>query len=248
MRGEDVLVASLLEALARSGIDPKAWAAAWARLLPSVLLIPAFGLRGLPALGRVLFGFFLAGAVAPALGPIAGDDGAWLGVLGRELGAGLPVAVSTAAALWAATMTGDLVDELRDGEAVSSDGALDARGPLGVLFTLATSAAFLSLGGPARLADALSAAEPLGASHASSVAISLVRGIYAAIVVAAPLLAAAACFDVFRALLARLSKPASLVSAVAPLRSLVLVVLTALLLDHMLGALVEHLDAALPGG
>ena len=66
LRGEDVLLASLLEALERSGIDPLAWVAAWARLLPSVLLIPAFGLRGLPALGRVLFAFFLAGAVAPA--------------------------------------------------------------------------------------------------------------------------------------------------------------------------------------
>src|SRR4051812_27720086 len=62
----DWIVPILVE-LGRSGVDPERWLRATLRLLPSVILVPAFGLRALPFPARVLFAFVLSGATLPAV-------------------------------------------------------------------------------------------------------------------------------------------------------------------------------------
>ena len=82
---EPGLLSELLAELSRSGVDAGAWLLASARLIPSVLLIPAFGLRALPMLAQVSFAFILAGSVLPSFAPIAASDRPWLLAVVTEL-------------------------------------------------------------------------------------------------------------------------------------------------------------------
>ena len=111
------LIQALARELALAGIEPLSWLLAWARLVPSLILIPAFGLQAFPLLMRFLFAFMLAAVVAPSLPPI--DPGAqpWFVALASEVARGAPVAVSVAISVWGASMAGNLIDELRGGPA-----------------------------------------------------------------------------------------------------------------------------------
>ena len=48
------LVGTIADAFARSGVDLGALGLAWARVTPAVTLVPAFGLRALPAPARAV--------------------------------------------------------------------------------------------------------------------------------------------------------------------------------------------------
>ena len=246
----DALLDSLARELARSGIDPVAWVLGAARLLPSIVLIPIFGMRALPIFGQLLFALILAAAAAPAVQPVMPSGEPWfLTLLGQALG-GLPVAVSAAMTLWVASMAGSLLDELRAGAAASSPSlfADSEATPLGTLFTLGAGVMFLKLGGPARLAQALSVAAPLSEQSIRDVALGLARGIQLAIVIAGPLLAVLPFFELFQALLARAVRPVTLSSVFAPLRAIALLAIVALLLDRFMEGIALWMGAQLPEG
>lgn len=244
----DALFDSLARELARSGIDPIAWLLGAARLLPSVVLIPVFGLRALPLFGQILFALILAAAAAPAIQPFTAANEPWfLTLLTQALG-GLPVAVGAAMTLWVASMAGNLLDELR-GTAPSPSLIADSEaGPLGILFTLGAGVMFLKLGGPARLAQALSVTAPLSEQTIRDVAVALARGIQIAILIAGPMLAVLPFFELVYGLFARAARPASVTAIFAPLRAIALLAIVALLLDRFMEGIVLWMGAQLAVG
>jgi type III secretory pathway component EscT len=232
-------IAPILVELGRSGVDPERWLRATLRLIPSVILVPAFGLRALPFPARVLFAFVLSGATLPAvaasLPPI---DRPWLYLALEEILRGLPVAVSAAAAIWGATMAGNLMDELRGGPAPSDFPLTDSpAGPLGILLSLSASIAFLEFGGPAQLAQTLVSAPPLTAGVLAEVVHSLIAGVRLAVLIAAPILVVLLFLEVFHALLTRATRSGLWLSLFAPLRALSVLAIVALLLDRLVEGL-----------
>lgn len=248
MPAHDILLESLARELERADIDPGAWALGAARVLPSVVLIPVFGLRALPLLGQVLFAFVLAAAAAPALQPLRAPGEPWLVSLWVQLGSGLPLALGAAISLWAASMAGHLLDQLRDGTSTPAPSLLvdSEASPLGILFALGAGAMFLQLGGPARLVAGLSVAQPLSEQALEEMVAALVRGIQLAILIAGPLLAVVPFFELLTALMARALRPIALTAIMAPLRSLALLALVALLLDRFLAGIISWMDVQLP--
>jgi type III secretory pathway component EscT len=229
----------ILVELGRSGVDPERWLRATLRLVPSVILVPAFGLRALPFPAQLLFAFVLSAATLPAVaGGLPPLDRHWLFAALEELLRGLPVAVSAAAAIWAATMAGNLMDELRGGPAPNDFPLADSpAGPLGIVLSLAASISFLEFGGPAQLAQTLVSAPPLRASVLADVVQSLLAGVQLAVLIAAPLLVVLLFIEVFHALLTRATRAGLWLSLFAPLRSLSLLAIVALLLDRLVEGL-----------
>ena len=71
------LVQFLNAALASASADFGAWLRAWARVTPTLVLVPAFGGAALPAATRAGLGFALAVAIAPALRPVEALSSVW---------------------------------------------------------------------------------------------------------------------------------------------------------------------------
>jgi type III secretory pathway component EscT len=232
-------IAPLLAELARGGVDAEAWLRGTLRLVPSMILVPAFGLRALPFPAQLLFAFVLAGATLPAVaGGLPPLDRPWLYAALEELARGLPVAVSAAATIWGATMAGNLMDELRGGPPPADFPLADSpSGPLGILLSLAASIAFLEFGGPAQLAQALASPAPLRAHLLAEVVRSLLAGVQLAVLIAAPLLALLLFLEVFHALVTRATRSGLWLSLFAPLRALSVLAIVALLLDRLVEGL-----------
>ncbi len=242
----DVLLAVLLGELASSGIDPTRWALAWARLVPSLVLIPALGLPAFPLGLRVVFALMLGASVAPGLLPPPGGAPQFL-TLASELARGVPVALSVAICVWGATMAGNLIDELRGGMSSSrSPFDTEARAPFGVLMSLAAAVAFFQLGGPARLAEALAEAPPIEAQDVRAVALTLAHGVQFSVVLAGPLLALVPIVELAHALAARATHPLAIGVVFGPLKAIGLLATAALLLDRFATGIVLWLDRALP--
>jgi type III secretory pathway component EscT len=236
----------LIDELSRAGLAPGAWLLAAARVMPSVLLVPAFGLRALPLLARAAFALILAACVAPALAPgmpvtrVAVDTLLW------QAWIGLPVAVSAASALWVATMAGNVIDGLRGVQATAPFAVVDSEAtPLGVLLSLAASLGFLLLGGPAALVSALIAARAPSEDSLLGVALGVAQGINVAVLLAAPLLVIAVVCEVASALIQRAAQATAFGNVLAPARALVIVLFTALLLDRVVEGLKLWLDRQL---
>jgi len=232
-------IAPLLVELARGGVDAEAWLRGTLRLVPSTILVPAFGLRALPFPAQLLFAFVLAGATLPAVaGSLPALDRPWLYAALEELAHGLPVAVSAAATIWGATMAGNLMDELRGGPPAADFPLADSpSGPLGILLSLAASIAFLEFGGPAQLAQTLASPAPLRAHLFTEVVRSLLSGVQLAVLIAAPLLALLLFLEVFHALVTRATRSGLWLSLFAPLRALSVLAMVALLLDRLVEGL-----------
>lgn len=215
----------------------------FARAAPAVTLVPAFGLKAVPAPVRLTFALFLALAISPAFPPL---DVAvpWPSALLTEVLRGMPVAVAAAVPLYVASQLGGLVDGLRGSNAqVQLPVVEGATTPLGGLFGLLAGAIFLSSGGPSRVATALLVATPVDAALLVRVTHDLLSGISLAIAVGAPLLAASAVLEVALALIARAATPTNVQVLLAPIRGGALLVVTALLLDRLgaaLGLLVQR--------
>src|SRR5262245_41784225 len=128
------VVETVVSALAAANIDVAALGLAWARVMPTVVLVPAFGLRALPVPARALVALALAGAIVPALAPAARVTAEpWAVTLVGEILRGLPVAIAAAVPLWAATMAGGVADALRGGSDNVSAPTVEGRAtPLGV--------------------------------------------------------------------------------------------------------------------
>ena len=233
------LLESLDRVIESSGLDLGAWGLAWARTLPAVAIVPAFGLRAVPVPVRVAMAVVLAASVAPAMRPIAESGGSWPLLLLLEVGRGLPVALTAAVALWAATMAGGLIDNLRNvKDSLALPNVEQGATPTGALLAMLVAVAFLQTGGPARVAEALS-------DPGLSIVVPLTRavhnlksGIELAVAVAAPVLVASVVVEVGAALIARAMSPAFVQPLLAPLRSIAILGVAAVFFDRMLELLV----------
>jgi type III secretory pathway component EscT len=187
----------------------------------------------------------LGAIIAPALVPAPDTSVPLLVTLGSELARGVPVAMSIAICLWGASMTGNLVDELRGGRALSRS-PLDTAptSPLGLLLSLAAALAFLELGGPSRLTEALASARPLGERDLSALARDMAYGLRFAVVLAGPLLALAPFVELLHALMARATHPIGLAVVMTPLKAVTLLAVAALLLDRFASGIVLWMDRA----
>lgn len=239
------LLPLVLQELDRWGVDPESWLLAAARLLPAVLLVPAFGLRALAFPARVLFAFILAASTLPLAASSPPLRGPWLIALLSEVTRGLPLAVSAATTIWAAGMAGNLLDEARGAHHPGEFPVADSpSGPLGVLLSLAASICFLELGGPARMAAAL-ADGTLDPSYVRHVVRGAVAGVQLAVLIAAPLLVLLIVVEVFHALVARATSPGLWLPLLAPLRTLSFLAIAALLLDRLIEGLALWMHSAL---
>jgi type III secretory pathway component EscT len=238
-------IASFIEELGRHGFDAGAWLTAWARILPAALIVPAFGLPGLPAVVRALIGAVIALSVVPAVAPVDVSAGALPARLALEALAGLPAALTAAAALWAASMAGGLVDELRGHFATGDDGnGLTDSGPLGTLLGLLLAAVFLHGGGAARLARASSEQRGELVVMLERAARDLTDGLVLAVSVATPLLIVTIVLVVASAFIARAAYPTPVDAVVVPMRSVLLLVAVALVFEAMVEALAAAAGAA----
>ena len=233
------MVDEIVRTAAAAGVDLAAYGLAWARVLPTVVLVPAFGLRALPTAARGTLGLALAAAIFPALAPNALDasimGSAWPMQLLVEMARGLPVAIAAAVPLWGATMIGGVVDSLRGAQgAVNAPVVESGATPLGVPLLLLASALFLAGGGPARVVTALAelGAKPTG-HPVLGASMDLVAGLETAIALAAPLLVASLVIEVAGALIARAAAPSQLHATLAPLRALAVLAVLALTIQRL---------------
>ncbi|HEY4012003.1 MAG TPA: flagellar biosynthetic protein FliR [Polyangiaceae bacterium] len=238
-------IALLSEALTRLGGDLEALGRAWARVMPSVVLVPAFGLRALPVPARTVMGLAFAACVLPAVGPLpAGGPLPWPAALLLEVARGLPVAVAAAVPLWAATMAGGLLDALRGSQEMVSAPTVEGRAtPLGVPLSLLASAIFLGTGGPARVVAALAQRAPEGHPIAAA-AENVAGGITLAVALGGPLLAASVIVEVASALIARAASPAQVHALLAPIRAIAALAVLGLVFERLASALARVIEAS----
>jgi flagellar biosynthesis protein FliR len=238
----------LLETLARlfeeGGIDLAAWGLAWAKVAPLIAIVPAFGLRALSAPVRAATALVLAAVIVPSLRPALVEPGPVPLLLVTALARGTVVAISAAVPLWAASIAGGVIDALRGSQDLLGMPTVEGRAtPLGVLFSLLAATLFLATGGPANVVGALASAPSSLGDGATRAAADIASGIGIAVAIAAPLLAASVILEIAGALVARAASPAHLHAFLAPIRSLALLTLTALLMSRVasfLAAVIER--------
>jgi type III secretory pathway component EscT len=243
---EPSLLTALSAVFAENGVDPRAWALGLARAAPAVTLVPAFGLTAVPPPTRLVLGLGLGLCLAPALsGQVSLEGGLVLGIL-REALVGLPVALLASLAIYVAAMAGGLVDDVRGArEGVTLPALPEQMPPVAALFALLGSIAFLETGGAARVVAALSS--PLLAARFSwpAVARAFAGSVELAFAIAAPLAVASVLLETASALIARAATPAFIGPVLAPLKSIVLLGVLALVLERVAELLVL-LTAAAP--
>lgn len=228
------LVDSLARMIEANGGNLRAWGLAWARVAPAITLVPAFGLSALPAPARLALGLSLAVGIAPALAPLAASHGYWPLLLLEQAVRGLPVALSAAAALWVASMAGGVIDNLRASQEQASVPVVESgTTPSGILLSMLVSMAFLESGGPARVAAALAVSNLPFTAPLTRAAFDLAHGVELAVAVAAPVVAASIVVEVGGALVARAANPAYVQQLLAPLRSIAILGVAALVLDRI---------------
>jgi len=239
------VVGTVADAFARSGVDLGALGLAWARAMPAVVLVPAFGLRALPLPARAVMGLAFAASIFPCLTPLAASTSQpWVLLALGEVARGLPVALAAAVPLWAATMAGGVADALRGSQETPSVPTVEGPAtPLGVPLSLLACAIFLATGGPARVVQAL-ALHPVGAHPLLAAADDLVGGIALAVALGGPLLAAAVVVEIAAALIARAASPAQVHALLAPLRALGTLAVMAVVLERLATALARAVEAA----
>jgi type III secretory pathway component EscT len=239
------VVVIVAEAFARSGIDLGALGLAWARVMPTVVLVPAFGLRALPAPARAVMGLAFAAGIFPALAQSASDArGPWAVLALVEFARGVPIALAAAVPLWAATMAGGVADALRGSQEMPAMPTVEGRAtPLGVLLSLLASTLFLATGGPARVVKALAVA-PMPDHPLLAAANDLAGGIVLAVAVGGPLLAASVVVEVTAALVARAASPAQVHALLAPLRAMATLAVLALVLQRIAAVLERAVESA----
>jgi flagellar biosynthetic protein FliR len=249
------LVAELADAFASEGVDLARLGLAWARAMPAIAIVPAFGLRALPAPARAVMALALAACVLPTVAPLASaaaliPSRPWIVLAFGEVLRGLPVAIAAAVPLWAATMAGGVADALRGSQDTSTAPTVEgAASPLGIPLSLLACALFLHTGGPARVAAALSFDPRVSvATHALLtpliVAGDLTQGVSLAAALGAPLLVAAVVIEVAAALIARAASPAQVHALLAPLRALGTLTILAIVLDRLSAALDAAVQAS----
>jgi type III secretory pathway component EscT len=238
-------IAAVAEVLTRSDVDLPRLGLAWARAMPAVTIVPAFGLRALPAPARAVMALAFAASIFPALPAIpSGEPEPWMILALGEAARGLPVAVAAAVPLWAATMAGGVADALRGSRDAPSAPTVEGTAtPLGIPLSLLASTLFLTTGGPARVALAL-AGHPASDSPLLAAASDILGGIGLAVALGGPLLAAAVVLEIAAALVARAATPAQVHALLAPLRALGVLAVMAIVFDRVAAALLTAVTAA----
>jgi type III secretory pathway component EscT len=239
------VVATVAEAFARSGVSLGALGLAWARAMPAVTLVPAFGLRALPVPARAVMGLAFAASIFPALAPAVTDSSApWPVLAAAELARGFPVALAAAIPLWAATMAGGIADSLRGSQEAPTAPTVEGRAtPMGIPLSLLASAIFLATGGPARVVKSLALA-PAPAHPLLAATDDLVAGIALAVALGGPLLAASVVIEIAAALVARAASPAQVHALLAPLRAIATLSVMAVVLERIASVLAGAVRAA----
>lgn len=229
---------SILDALtavfAQTGVEPRAWALGFARATPAVTLVPAFGLGAVPAPTRLVLGLALGLCIAPALSADVSAGGPLAVALGREALVGLPVALLASLSIYVAAMAGGLVDDLRGArEGVTLPALPEQMPPVAALFALLASIAFLETGGASRVASALSS--PLLSTRFSWPAVTqaFASSVELAFAIAAPLAVASVLLETGSALIARAATPAFIGPVLAPLKSVALLGVLALVFERI---------------
>lgn len=230
----------LSEMLAQTGVTWQRLLLSWARVLPLVLLVPAFGSRLMPAPARAVFGVGLAIVLLPTVSEVPASSGAWVFQFVREVTRGLPIGLASAAMIWAAMMAGGLVDDLRGAGQHQSSILPDAKTPLAAFLGLFSILAFLQLGGVSSAARAL--ANDTGPVLLRAVA-DVVYSIDIAFALVAPLLSVSVVWEVTSAMVARAASPAYVQSMLSGLRSLVVLGGFGLVMPALLELLVSVMGA-----
>jgi type III secretory pathway component EscT len=226
------IVSSVANELAAGGVDLAALGVAWARAMPLVTLVPAFGLRALPVPARMLMALAFAGCIFPAMPAQSTLSLPWAMTLLVEAAHGLPIAVATAVPLWAATMTGGVVDTLRGSQATASAPTVEGEAtPIGIPLSLLACGTFLGTGGPAHVVRAL--AMPPSTHPLMDIAQSVADGVSLSVGLAAPLVAASIIVEITTSLIARSASPAQVHQLLAPLRSIGILATLAIVLERM---------------
>jgi type III secretory pathway component EscT len=225
---------AVARAFADQGLDLRAWGLAWARVAPAVAIVPAFGLRALSTPVRAASALVFSALLLPAVGAQSHSAWPFPVLLFGELVRGTTIAVAAAVPFWAASMTGGLVDALRGAQDSASLPTVEGKAsPLGNLFSLLASCIFLFTGGPARLVTLLAEGGTSRDTVLARVVADLAAGVGMAVALAAPIVAAAVVIEIAGALVARAASPAQLHATLAPVRSVALLAVTALLFDRM---------------
>lgn len=225
------------------GLNLGAWGLAWARVAPTVALVPAFGLRATPVSFRVAMGLLLGASVVPAL---ASDvpDGPWVRALLYALWAGLPVALGAALPIWIASMAGGIMDAVYGGSDSTTLPVLEGRrGIWGTLWGLLACFGFLATGGPARVAMAV--VEPPKVGEVVAIVLGITSGVTIAASIAAPMLVGAVMVEIAIALVARAATPASLAAVLGMGRSALLVLLGALFFERIATLVLQLMGSVL---
>jgi len=235
------IISSVTQALSVQGVDLAAVGMAWARAMPTVTLVPAFGLRALPAPARMVMGLAFAACIFPAMQPDPSSS-FWVLTLLNEVVRGLPLAIATAVPLWAATMAGGVVDTLRGSQATVSAPTVEGSvTPLGVPLSLLACGIFLRTGGPSRLVRAL-ALHPVGTHPIVALAQDIANGVTLSVGLAAPLVAASIVVEVATSLVARAASPAQVHALLAPLRAMGILATLAIVLERLAGMLTRVIE------
>jgi type III secretory pathway component EscT len=202
-----------------------AWALALARVLPTVVLLPAFGLGPVATPIRVVFGLVFAAALVPVIAPLEPTEPLST-ALGRELVFGLSTALVASVGLWSAFMAGGLVDRVAFGE--------EPAGNMKLLLGVLASVAFLELGGAVDVAERLSAVPPgMGTDTLRLASTAVARGIGVAVLMAAPVLVATVLVDGVLALVVRGDPRGALQGLGETLRPVAIVFCLGLLLERV---------------
>jgi type III secretory pathway component EscT len=191
-------------------------------------------LSAVPVQTRLTLGLALGLCIAPALSAEVVAGGPFALALAREAFVGLPVALLASLSVYVASMAGGLVDDLRGGrESVTLPALPEASPPIAVLFALLAAIAFLETGGAARVASALSSPLLSARFSWSSVSWALVGSVELAFAIAAPLAVASVLLEVASALLARAASPAFIGPVLAPLKSVAMLGILALVFERI---------------
>ena len=219
MTDEAGIIDTVVRMLDDAGVDIESLGFGWARAMPLIAIVPAFGLRAHPIPLRIAMALCLGACIAPSLHSEA-SQGPWLWGLASSLARGVPIAMAAAIPMWAATMTGGVIDSLRGSNDTWLTPVVEGRpSMMGVPLSLLASLMFLASGAPAYVVGALAEQPPM-LPLLARVAMVIASGIRIATLVAGPAIAASVVFEMASSLVARVSHPTQINATLAPLRSL----------------------------
>ena len=200
---------------------------ACARVVPSVVLIPAFGLGLVPLPIRFAILLSLGATLAPAVGLHGATTPQELIV---ELLWGIPVALVASVGLWAAMMAGGAIDQFRTG---AGRVANQDSSPIGLLLSLLAAGIFLEGGGATKVAWVL--ARPLAplAQPLTQATFVVASGIELALLLASPVIFASFLFEMATVLWISPRQVSAWQGALRPLSALMVLGVLALSLEGL---------------